>query len=815
MIEVVIRAKDDAKGTIDRVQAALKGLEATGGPLSSTFGSIGSAIERLGPAGLIAAAGTTALAAAGVAATSAFVGAVREGANYADELNKVSKQTGLTTEEVSRLKFAADQNESSLAAVSSAIKFMSRNLYEAQQGGKEQVETLQALGFSGEEAAGHLGSTGEAILKVSDRLKAIPDQGTRTALAMKLLGRGAIEALPLLQQGGDAIRAYGDEADRAGITVSTLAGQLGDDFNDALGKVHSQFAGLKTDLAEAALPAFITVVNSMSEAVAKLGQTIEENKDSIKTLADFAGDVINIGINFAVTGVDLLKAGAEAIKPFLEFAKFARDPIKITLQGVNRQFQVGLDATQTPFLPDSEIDRGDRRFADVSTGRKNKAKELTDAEKAAIKQAKEEQEKFNTALERAYSISNVLAASLKDAFGVKPATGLITDFQKALDEAAKSSQKLRGLPTDERGDVLPAATIVTQDLNRELADGFDSRPLEEIKPTIDEAVASGSLLASAFESIGINVEALNERLAITGESINSLGILAESMGAAFDTAIGQAFNPLFVAMDGIGSAVGNLRGAFDDAFDSLGAAITNGTTGFLKLSTVIEGAFKALHRFVIELGLAIIKALILKAIGFGFLSGGGTIDSNAGGIPINVASRGGSVPGMSQGGSLNLRQAVAGLALGGAILSAPVHAASAFPVIRASTGATVSNVSNVLHSALFTSPVHAAAGVRIVPGAASALDQVPALLSPGEVVLPTVGGKSPSNMLGDLSQLNQNVRMVLARDEGGVSRGTQSPVIGQVIVHAFDGDSVRHQFRPGGEAERQIARSDELGRTPW
>src|SRR5438445_9533350 len=73
---------------------------------SSVLEGVSKKVEGMGTAGKLAMAGVAALATAGVATVTAMVGFAESAANAADDVRKLARETGLTTEEVSKLRFA-------------------------------------------------------------------------------------------------------------------------------------------------------------------------------------------------------------------------------------------------------------------------------------------------------------------------------------------------------------------------------------------------------------------------------------------------------------------------------------------------------------------------------------------------------------------------------------------------------------------------------------------------------------------------------------------------------------------------------------
>lgn len=864
VIEVVIRARDEATRTIQGLQQNLARFSETKLPGANIAGGLAQSIEKIGPSTLVAAAGITAVAVAAAAATKQLIEVSDAGGRYADMLGDIAQRTGLTTEEISKLKYAAEQSDTSIEAVTGSIRFLARNLYEAREAGSEAQKAFLEIGYSQAELASGSVDAQQALLRMADAIKDAPTQLDRMAIATKFLGRGAVDLIPFLAQGSQGIRQLTADASQFGQVVTTSASDVGDRYTKAVLALNGAMNALKAQIAEGVLPAitdFLTLVTRSIAGTEELARRILSLGGAIKTL-----DAADPGAFFRN-----MKQSIETLFPFLlfveatlkkiaEFAPKTPTPANPAVQSVNLP-----TATSNPLAPvqgqntEPSLKAGGLidQLGQIANAQK---KAQDESQKAADEQAKAYAKllaTFEKVRAASFSVSDAIVASLRAAIpSIADVTKAIEAMQKVINETPTEigKQPLKRLPVDAEGKPIGSARSLKQDVVKELPDL--GGPLDEIKPKIDEAVASGSLLAQMFETIGINVEALNERLAITGESLSSIGVLGETVAASISTAFGAAFDPFATAIDGVFDAVGRLRQTFDQAFQSLGNAIIAGNTGFLKMRNFIDGVGEAMKRLLVELTLTIVKALILRAIMTAIgLAGGGTVtrgvDSGTGGGGL-FASKGGTLSGVAHflsGGQVARGAAMAtmiGLAAGGAIpasarpLNSPPAivrlvsggAISAAPIIRLAAGGAISNVvrlasggaitNNVTtyggHTTTygghdFSNVVHAAGGVRLVPGFPQSYDSVPAMLAPGEVVLPNVGGQSPSNLLGDLSGLKKQLEQIVGTH--AQQSTVSAPMIGELHVHATDADSVRNQVRPGGAIDRELARRDELGRETW
>src|SRR5438132_4897793 len=155
--------------------------------------------EGLGTAGKLAVAGVAALATAGIATVTAMVGFAESAAKAADEVRKLARETGLSAEEASKLRFAGERLNIDTDQLSKSLGIFSKSLESAHpklaEYGIEVVKT----------SAGHIDM--EATLgAIADRFKSMPDGVEKTATAMNLFGKSGKDMIPLLNQGSEGLK---------------------------------------------------------------------------------------------------------------------------------------------------------------------------------------------------------------------------------------------------------------------------------------------------------------------------------------------------------------------------------------------------------------------------------------------------------------------------------------------------------------------------------------------------------------------------------------------------------------------------------
>lgn len=201
----------------------------------------------------------------------------------ADQLATLSKQTKISVEDLSRLKFFADQNETSIESLTGALRVLGRQQLEAAKGSKQQVAIFEALGIAVKDSEGNLRPSIDVLRDLADVFAQLPDGATKTALAAKLLGRSfGPELVAPLSQGSKAIEAAFKEADRLGVTVKEETATAVDDLGDAFSKLGSQLAGRTGAM-------FLPLTLAATDLTNALSELIAQGNEANKTFAGGGG----------------------------------------------------------------------------------------------------------------------------------------------------------------------------------------------------------------------------------------------------------------------------------------------------------------------------------------------------------------------------------------------------------------------------------------------------------------------------------------------------------------------------------------------
>jgi hypothetical protein len=191
---------------------------------------------------------------AGAFAVDAIVSMAREVIDLGGEIADLSARTGIGTEAIQELKYAAEQTGASLDTVTGAIEQMGNRLSE---GGGGTLQAVKALGLSFDDLQKMRPE--DAFTAIADAIKEVPEPMRQTQLAMELFGKSGTELLPAIKAGMGDLR---QQAQDLGQVLSDDAVEGLDTLGDAWGN----FIGLaKRDLGE-----FIADIARASKALKEM-----------------------------------------------------------------------------------------------------------------------------------------------------------------------------------------------------------------------------------------------------------------------------------------------------------------------------------------------------------------------------------------------------------------------------------------------------------------------------------------------------------------------------------------------------------------
>lgn len=234
----------------------------------------------LGKGGFLGMSGTTLGVAGGAIALTAAAAAMTkmavDGGKLAIELDDMAKKTGLSVDEVVKLKSAAEVLGVNVDSLTVGFKKFDTQITDANAGNRKSAELFAALGVDIKKAAQDPFS---AIQQLAKTLGGVSDPALKVALATQLFGRGGQQMLPIMDELNTVM----------GLTRQSsqdLAQALGTDVKNSAIALKAQMVNwkneteaLEVELAQTLLPTLVRVVGTIN-ALTQHSQSPREAVDA-------------------------------------------------------------------------------------------------------------------------------------------------------------------------------------------------------------------------------------------------------------------------------------------------------------------------------------------------------------------------------------------------------------------------------------------------------------------------------------------------------------------------------------------------------
>lgn len=241
-----------------KLEAAAESSNAKLSYISATAEKVGESAQKVSSAtrGLSTAA---AGAAVGLGAMAVSAGAA------ADDINTLAKQSGFGTDEIQKWQYAADRIDVSVETIVGSARKMKKNMVSTS---KETTEAWEKLGVAVSNQNGEMRDSTEVFYEAVSALSQVQNETERDTIAMQLFGKSADEMAGIIDDGGEALREMGEEAERNGLILSQDALDGANAFNDGIdtlkAKAQQAFFSSGAALAENLLPLLDSLVEKIS-----------------------------------------------------------------------------------------------------------------------------------------------------------------------------------------------------------------------------------------------------------------------------------------------------------------------------------------------------------------------------------------------------------------------------------------------------------------------------------------------------------------------------------------------------------------------
>ena len=268
--------------------------------LSKSLKSAGASMQSFGRR--VTAIGVP-IAAVGGAITAGFAGAVKHFAAVGDQLDKISKRTGVASSALAEYGFAAEQSGGSMEDVEKAFKRQAKTIRDLERGLSTATEAFADLGIASSDLQGL--SPEKQFDLIAKRIAAIEDPTRRAALAQEVWGRAGTKLLPML----DNLEALKQEARDLGLVPTDQevenAAKVTDAFNRLKRSVSAAFFNIGASLAEPVLKG----LEAVKKIAVTIGKWIRENGALVRTIAAVGVGILAAGSAIVAFGAAITGAG--------------------------------------------------------------------------------------------------------------------------------------------------------------------------------------------------------------------------------------------------------------------------------------------------------------------------------------------------------------------------------------------------------------------------------------------------------------------------------------------------------------------------
>jgi hypothetical protein len=304
--------------------------------------------------------GSLQTAVVGVIGSAALGGLVKTLADVSDRLGKTSARLGISTEDLQKLGFAAEQSGIEVGTLEMALqRFTRRAADSAKDGTGPAQQAFDALGISITRADGTLKDNISLLKEVADGFKGTESQAEKVRLAFKLFDSEGVKLVNLLQQGSGALDAFGNQLESVNGVITDRSISASEQFNDRLNILKRSAQGLLTPLIElvnSGLDPFFESIENNTLPLEDQKRAIQANINELVRQRDALKETTK------EEGFSLLSARKSAVSIGMKRKAIQQEIDALALQRKNIQIQI--DAQNQQAIATAKAREQTKKFTD-------------------------------------------------------------------------------------------------------------------------------------------------------------------------------------------------------------------------------------------------------------------------------------------------------------------------------------------------------------------------------------------------------------------------------------------------------------------
>lgn len=210
-----------------------------------------------------AAALVAVITAVGAAAASC----VKDVMEYADSLETLSEQTGVSVETLQAWDYASEHIDTDFTTMTNAFKKLESNM-------ANSPDVFQRLGVAVEDSSGHMRKAEDVYMETIDALRQIKNETEQDQMAMQIFGKSATELTGMINAGSKGLQEYANEAQALGMIMSKDEVAAASQAKDAWDRLTQSLEAAKMKIGVELAPVVTVLANAISSIPAPVLATV-------------------------------------------------------------------------------------------------------------------------------------------------------------------------------------------------------------------------------------------------------------------------------------------------------------------------------------------------------------------------------------------------------------------------------------------------------------------------------------------------------------------------------------------------------------
>jgi hypothetical protein len=276
---------------------------------TKAMGQVGKGADHMGTkmssAGKVLAAS---FAGAGLAAVAFAKKSSDQFRKYGMEVGKLSRYTGASVEESSKLAVAFQQSGISAEQGTKAIGIFSKKIVASK-------DTMAQWGIKTRDATGQIRPMSKILEDAADKIANTKNATEKLALAQSMFGKGGADMIKVLGKGSAGMRELAAEAERFGLVLTKDNISAVKKATDAARDQELAYQGLQIQIGQYVTPAITKMTTAIAEGIPMATGFIEDHKAAFEVLGGAVTVVTGIFLIYkaAVVATSIAQGAATAV----------------------------------------------------------------------------------------------------------------------------------------------------------------------------------------------------------------------------------------------------------------------------------------------------------------------------------------------------------------------------------------------------------------------------------------------------------------------------------------------------------------------